>query len=149
MTKRLPNESRELRGHLLSHNGLDVAKSMAESGYDDPVGLIIEMTDEVGKELTYAALERHGMPRHEIPELIGSYCRNAIPTFKVVVVFETAMKVLSLTSDTAEQSLSARRPPGVHWIVIVAGGGNSYAKVPSTRSRMRSHTTCFRGAPSS
>ena len=103
---------------------------MAESGYDDPVGLIIEMTDEVGKQLTYAALERQGMPRHEIPELIASYCRNAIPTFKAVMPFETAMQVLALTSDTAEQNLSAERRPGTGWIVIVAGGGNSYAQVP-------------------
>jgi hypothetical protein len=46
-----------------------------------------------------------------------------------VVSFENAKKVLSLTSDTAELSLSAPRPPGVYWIVIVAGGGNSYAQV--------------------
>ncbi|MCA9012918.1 MAG: hypothetical protein KDB01_24370 [Planctomycetaceae bacterium] len=78
MTDGLSEKSRELRRHLLSHNGPDVAKSMAESGYEDPVGLIIEMTDEVGKQLTYAALERQGMPRHEIPELIASYCRNAV-----------------------------------------------------------------------
>lgn len=130
MTKGLSSESRELRRHLLSHNSPDVAVSMAKSGYKDPVGLIIEMTDEAGKQLTYAALERQGMPRHEIPELIASYCKNAIPTFKAVVTFEIAMKVLPLTSDTAEQSLSAPRRPGVHWIVIVAGGGNSYAQVP-------------------
>lgn len=96
----------------------------------DPVGMIIEMTDDIGKQLTYAALEKQGMPKHEIPELIASYCKNAIPTFKAVVTFETAMKVLPLTSDTAEQSLSAPRPPGVHWIIVVAGGGNSYAQVP-------------------
>ena len=130
MNNGLSDKSRQLRRHLLSHNGPDVADSMAKSGYKDPVGLIIEMTDEVGKQLTYAALERQGMPRHEIPELIASYCKNAIPTFKAVVTFEIAMKVLPLTSDTAEQSLSAPRPPGVHWIVIVAGGGNSYAQVP-------------------
>lgn len=96
----------------------------------DPVGMIIEMTDDIGKQLTYAALEKQGMPKHEIPELIASYCKNAIPTFKAVVTFEIAMKVLPLTSDTAAKSLSASRPPGVHWIVIVGGGGNSYAQVP-------------------
>ena len=36
----------------------------------DPVGLIVEMTDDIGKQLTYAALEKQGMPKHEIPELI-------------------------------------------------------------------------------
>ena len=130
MTKGISEKSKQLRRHLLNHNGPDVVQRMQESGMADPVGMIIEMTDDIGKQLTYAALEKQGMPRHEIPELIASYCKNAIPTFKAVVTFETAMKVLPLTSDTAEQSLSAPRPPGVHWIVIVAGGGNSYAQVP-------------------
>ena len=130
MTKGLSQESKDLRRHLLSHNGPDVADSMAKSGYKDPVGLIIEMTDDFGKQLTYAALESQGMPRHDIPELIAQYCKNAIPTFKAVVPFETAKKVLSLTSETAEQSLAAPRRPGTRWIVIVGGGGNSYAQVP-------------------
>jgi hypothetical protein len=106
---------------------------MQESGMADPVGMIIEMPDDIGKQLTYAAHEKQGMPRHEIPELIASYCKSAIPTFKAVVTFETAKKVLPLTSDTAEQSLSAPRPAGVHWIVVVASGGNSYAQVPVTK----------------
>ena len=67
-----------------------------------------------GQQLTYEALEKEGMPKHEIPELIASYCKNAIPTFKAVVTFETAKNVLSLTSDTATKSLSAPRPPRVH-----------------------------------
>ena len=130
MTKGISEKSKQLRRHLLAHNSPDVMQRMQESGMADPVGMIIEMTDDIGKQLTYAALEKQGMPKHEIPELIASYCTNAIPTFKAVVTFETAMKVLPLTSDTAEQSLSAARPPGVHWIVVVGGGGNSYAQVP-------------------
>ena len=133
MTKGISEKSKQLRRHLLNHNGPDVVQRMQESGMADPVGMIIEMTDDIGKQLTYAALEKQGMPKHEIPELIASYCKNAIPTFKAVVTFETAKKVLSLTSDTAEQSLSATRPAGVHWIVVVAGGGNSYAQVPVTK----------------
>jgi len=70
------------------------------------------------------------MPRHEIPELIASYCKNAIPTFKCVVSFETAKKILPITSETALQNLKGPRRPGTQWIVIVAGGGNSYAQVP-------------------
>ncbi len=130
MTKGISEKSKQLRRHLLNHNGPDVVQRMQESGMADPVGMIIEMTDDFGKQLTYAALEKQGMPKHEIPELIASYCKNAIPTFKAVVTFETAKKVLPLTSDTAAQSLSAPRPPGVHWIVVVGGGGNSYAQVP-------------------
>ena len=130
MKKGITQESKELRRHLLSHNGPDVVERMQQSGMADPVGMIIEMTDDIGKQLTYAALEKQGMPRHEIPELVASYCKNAIPTFKCVVSFETAKKILPITSETALQNLTAPRKPGVHWIVVVAGGGNSYAQVP-------------------
>jgi len=130
MTKGISQESKELRRHLLSHNGPDVVDRMQQSGMADPVGMIIEMTDDIGKQLTYAALEKQGMPRHEIPELIASYCKNAIPTFKCVVSFETAKKILPITSETALQNLTVPRKHGVHWIVVVGGGGNSYAQVP-------------------
>ena len=95
----------------------------------DLVGMIVEMTDDIGKQLTYAVLEKQGMPRHEIPELIASCCKNAIPTFKCVVSFQTARKILPITSETALQNLTATRKPGFHWIVVVGGGGNSYAQV--------------------
>jgi hypothetical protein len=60
-----------------------------------------EMTDDIGKQLTNAAVVKHVTSKHEIPELIGTDCKNAISTFKAVLTFETAMKVLPLTSDTA------------------------------------------------
>jgi len=72
MKKGISPESKELRRHLLSHNGPVVVERMKQSGLADPVGLIIEMTDDIGKQLTYAALEKQGMPRHQIPELIAS-----------------------------------------------------------------------------
>lgn len=130
MERGISEQSKQLRRHLLHHNAPDVMKRMQESGMADPVGMIVEMTDDIGKQLTYAALEKQGMPRHEIPELIASYCKNAIPTFKCVVSFETAKKILPITSETALQNLTAPRKPGVHWIVIVGDGGNSYAQVP-------------------
>ena len=106
MTKGISEQSKQLRRHLLNHNASDVMKRMQESGMADPVGMIIEMTDDIGKQLTYAALEKQGMPRHEIPELIASYCKNSIPTFKCVVSFETAKKILPITSIA--------RPPKPH-----------------------------------
>jgi len=107
-----------------------VVERIQHSGLADPVGLILEMTDDIGKQLTYAALEKQGMPRHEIPELIASYCKNAIAPFKCVVSLETALKLLPLTSETALQNLKGPRRPGTQWIVIVGGGGNRYAPVP-------------------
>jgi len=50
--------------------------------------------------------------------------------FNAVVTFEIALKILPLTSETAEQNLRGPRRPGTRWIVIVGGGGNSYAQVP-------------------
>lgn len=67
MNNGLSDRSVELRRHLLSHNGPDVVRRMAASGFNDPVGLIIEMTDDTGKQLTYAALEKQTMPKHELP----------------------------------------------------------------------------------
>jgi hypothetical protein len=130
MGRGISEKSKQLRRHLLNHNGPDVVQRMQESGMADPVGMIIEMTDDIGKQLTYAALEKQDMPKHEIPELIESYCKNAIPTFKCVVSFDTAKKILHITSETAVRNLTAPRKSGVHWIVIVAGGGSSYAQVP-------------------
>ena len=101
MERGISEQSKQLRRHLLNHNAPDVMKWMQESGMADPVGMIIEMTDVIGKQLTYAALEKQGMRRHEIPELIASYCKNAIPTFKCVVTFETAKKILPITSETS------------------------------------------------
>ena len=101
MERGISEQSKQLRRHLLNHNAPDVMKWMQESGMADPVGMIVEMTDDIGKQLTYAALEKQGMPRHEIPELIASYCKNAIPTFKCVVSFETAKKILPITSKTS------------------------------------------------
>ena len=72
MERGISEQSKQLRRHLLNHNAPDVMKWMQESGMADPVGMIIEMTDDIGKQLTYAALEKQGMPRHEIPELIAS-----------------------------------------------------------------------------
>ena len=69
MTKGISEKSKQIRRHLLNHNGPDVVQRMQESGMADPVGMIIEMTDDIGKQLTYAALEKQGMPKHEIPEL--------------------------------------------------------------------------------
>jgi len=92
---------------LLNHNAPDVMKWMQESGMADPVGMIVEMTDDIGKQLTYAALEKQGMPQHEIPEFIESYTKNAIPTFECIVSFKIAAKILSITSETALRNLTA------------------------------------------
>ncbi|XZE20342.1 hypothetical protein SH449x_000210 [Pirellulaceae bacterium SH449] len=127
----LSNSSMELRRHLLRFNGDDIVRRMKESGLETPVGLIVEMTDRMGKVLTYAAMESNGIPKHEIPELIARYTKDqATPTFLYVVDLQVAKRILSATSESAEVNLSAPLPSGRGFVVIVAGGGNSYAQVP-------------------
>lgn len=125
MEKGLTEQSKQLRRHLLNHNAPDVMKWMLESGMADPVGMIIEMTDDIGKQLTYAAHEKQGVPRHDIPELIATYCKNAIPTLKRVIPLGLSRKILPIASETVRQNLTAPRKPCVHWIVIVGDGGHS------------------------
>ncbi len=118
-----------LRRHLLGYNRADVAMKMLVSGISDPVGLIVDTTDAFGKIITYAALESHGIPKHEIPETIGKYSRDATPTFTFVLSFEEALRLLPLTSPSAAQNLQQSRPAGAFWIVVIAGSGNSYSLV--------------------
>lgn len=126
----LSKNSMEHRRHLLRFNGEDIARRMKQSGLKDPVGLIVEMTDPVGKLLTYSTLEAHGVPKHEIPEVIARYTKDqATPTFLCVVDLTTAKRVLAATSETAEANLSVPLPPGRAFVVVVAGGGNSYAQI--------------------
>jgi len=102
----ITHESKVLRRHLLSYITPDVVERMQQirscrSGLADPVGMIIEMTDDIGKQLTYAALEKQGTPRHEIPELIASYCKNAIPTIILRVAQNDALQRLGVFWHTA------------------------------------------------
>jgi len=66
-------ESRELRRHLLSHNGPSVAEWMTKSEYDDPVGLI-ETTDDIGKQRPKSANNRSNcMPYPVLSSPKGQY----------------------------------------------------------------------------
>lgn len=130
MSDGVSKASLELRRHLLAQNAVEIVSAMQKSGLQDPVGLIVEMTDPFGKQLVYGILESRGMQKSEIAERIAALSRNSIPTFTAVVSLEQAKKTLSLSSETAEMNLSAQRPAGTYWIVVIAGGGNSYSQVP-------------------
>ena len=126
----LSNQAMLLRRHMLEHNGDEIVRRMKESGFGNPVGLIIEMTDDIGKSLAYAAMEAEGIPKHEIPELIAKLSRDAIPTLHCVFEFEDAKRLMARTSDSAEKNFDAPRKPGTSIVVVIAGGGNTYAHVP-------------------
>lgn len=57
MSKGISKKSRKLRRHFLSHNGLDLVDCIQQSGPVDPVGLIIEMSDDIGKQLANVAIK--------------------------------------------------------------------------------------------
>ena len=126
----LSNQAMLLRRHMLEHNGDEIVRRMKESGFDNPVGLIVEMTDDIGKSLAYAAMEAEGIPKYEIPELIAKVSRDAIPTFLCVLHFEDAKLIMARTSDSAEKNFGAPRKLGAAIVVVIAGGGNTYAHVP-------------------
>ena len=126
----LSNQAMLLRRHMLEHNGDEIVRRMKESGFDNPVGLIVEMTDNIGKSLVYAAMEAEGIPKHEIPELIAKFSCDAIPTFLCVFHFEDAKRLMARTSDSAEKNFDAPRKPGSAIVIVIAGGGNTYAHVP-------------------
>ncbi len=130
MSDGVSKASLELRRHLLAQNAVEIVSAMQKSGLQDPVGLIVEMTDPFGKQLVYGILEARGVQKSEIAERIAALSRNAIPTFTAVISLEQAKKTLSLSSDTAVMNLSASRPAGTYWIVVIAAGGNSYSQVP-------------------
>ena len=126
----LSNQAMLLRRHLLEHNGDEIVRRMKESGFDNPVGLIIEMTDDIGKSLAYAAMQAEGIPKYEIPELIAKLSRDAIPTLVGVCEFEDAKLLLTRSSESAEKNFNTPRKPGTSIVVVIAGGGNTYAHVP-------------------
>jgi len=136
MEQGLSNQSMNHRRHMLNHNAQEIIQRIYESDIPDPVGMIIDMTDEMGKVLTYHALERHGYPKHEIPEIIAKYTKDgATPTFLCVTNLEAARKVLLATSETAAENLSRPIAPDRAWVVVGGAGGNSYAQVPIPKGK--------------
>ncbi len=98
MEKGLTEQSKQLRRHLLNHNAPDVMKWMQESGMEDPVGMIVEMTDDIGKQLTYAALEKQGYR--------GTRFRNSSrPTAR------TPSRPSNASSASRQQRRSSPSPP--------------------------------------
>ena len=97
----LTNQAMLLRRHMLEHNGDEIARRMIESGFDNPVGIIVEMTDN-----------------------------DSIPTFLCVFHFEDAKRLMARTSDSAEEHFDAPGKPGTSIVVVIARGGNTYAHVP-------------------
>jgi len=56
MTKGISEQSKQLRRHLLNQNGPDLVRRMQESGMADPVGMIIEITDDIGNRPYFSSL---------------------------------------------------------------------------------------------
>jgi hypothetical protein len=122
----------ELRRHLLQHNAEEIVSAMRTSGLQDPVGLVVDMSDGFGKQLAYGIMESRGMSQAEVSERVAALSRSSIPTFTAVISLEQAKRTLALSSDTAIFNLSAARPAGAYWIVVIGGGGNSYSQVRIT-----------------
>jgi hypothetical protein len=127
----MSQESMRLRRRLLTHNASMISKLIKASRLANPMGWIVDTTDEIGKGFCYPVLESQGLSKHEISELLATHIKNgATPTILGVSSLELARKLLPIISDNALQILSKPMPKGMGMVVVIAGGGNTYGIVP-------------------
>jgi len=128
------------RRAMLEHNEPMLSKAMKESGLSDPVGIVADARDKMGRKLFKLALLASGKSEQDaekkIAEMIEQMGRQEqYPTGLLVVSWERAEKLLPLTSPTASANLRKLKPmcqagTGIYLIVGVGRGGNTYGIVP-------------------
>lgn len=125
----LTNDDRTRRYSMIEYNMNAIIGLMSASGFADPVGLLIDITDEYGKIIAQAVFEKvYGEgTKDKFVEQCQSIDR--IPTMMTVIPFDKAAELLSITSPTATKNLATPRPPNTHFVVAIGGGGNSYAGI--------------------
>jgi hypothetical protein len=108
---------------------------MVTSGYNDPVGMVIDTSDRYGAEISKAVMKTNGIDYHL--HLDTCIAEKIIPTMLIVLPLEVAKKLLQYTADSAAKNLSTPLPPNTYWFVCMARGGNTYAgmNLPSDRPR--------------
>jgi hypothetical protein len=124
------------RRHMLETNLDAVRSALARSECDDPVGFVIDATDHGGRQLVVHLLaERDGVDEGEAEAILDRQAREyrtrgQFPTLVLAADWAFAEGVLPMLSPTATESLKkARRcrQPGQYLVVVVGGGGNTYA----------------------
>lgn len=124
------------RHWLLNYHSQQIINNIKNGvleGMDDPVGMVIDVSDEFGYNLALAVVEKNGIPDSTIENLIAE-CKdkNQIPTLQIAVEMETVKKILPFTSATALNSIAKfeqMRKPNHYLAVIMAEKGNTYAAI--------------------
>lgn len=127
--KGLTNDDKARRYSMIEYNMNAIMGLMRDSGFDDPVGLLIDPTDNYGKEIAQAIFETNYGKGSKDKFVDQCQSIDRIPTMMTVITLEQAKEILTITSPTATKNLATPRPPNTHFVVAIAGGGNSYAGV--------------------
>jgi|GEM_PF-3646257 len=124
---------------MLAHNTPMVIEAMKESGLSDPVGIIADTRDKMGRKLFKMALLASGKSEQDADDEIRAMSKEMakkeqILTGILVVDWKRAEQILPLTSPTATETLGeVRRLHHVqkdsYAIVAVGSGGNTYTLV--------------------
>jgi len=136
--KGLTNDDKARRYSMINYNMNAIMGLMRDSGFADPVGLLVDPTDEYGRDIAQAIFElTYG---EGSKDKFVDQCQNIdrIPTLMTVLGFEQAKELLAITSPTATKNLATPRQPNVRFVVAIAGGGNSYVGVhlpPETKGK--------------
>jgi hypothetical protein len=127
------------RRAMLDHNMNLLVKSMKESGLADPVGIVADTRDTMGRRLFKSALIATGKTEREADEQIRAMSeemakKKQFLTGILVVDWKRAEAILPLTSPTTSENLRNMKPQfqtgtGIYLIVAVGSGGNTYGVV--------------------
>lgn len=123
---RLITDPSEWRRWLFDHHRATAEKGMRDSNFPDPVGLILDLSNHHARQMAMAL----GMGEGELRQHRMKWDRNFAPTAIGVCSFEVAKQLMPHTSPTSLERLNHPRPAGVHWVIVIARGGNSYIGVP-------------------
>lgn len=124
---------------MLAHNTPMVIEAMKESGFRDPVGIVADTRDNVGRRIVRTALLATGRTEQEADDHILAMSmemakKGLFLTGLLVVDWKTAEALLPLTSPTATETLQeVKRVHEVekksYMMVAVGSGGNTYTLI--------------------
>lgn len=124
---------------MLDENRGRLIKAMKESGLADPVGIVADARDKMGRRIIKSALLAIGKTEREADDHILAMSKEMAEkglflTGILVVDWKAAESILPLTSPTATETLEqVKRAHQVeknsYLMVAVGGGGNTYTLV--------------------
>lgn len=137
--REMPKSDMADRRALLDENREKLIKAMKESGFRDPIGIVADTRDNVGRRIVKTALLATGRTEQEADDHILAMSmemakKGLFLTGLLVVDWKTAEALLPLTSPTATETLQeVKRVHEVekksYMMVAVGSGGNTYTLI--------------------